>query len=253
MAIPVLESGFRWGDSVGSTVTSISSSTIPGIKVGELLIAAVMSDSTSDNPQFTGDTNMSAYTKLGEAGTGTADCHVGVFWKIADGTEDSITMLSADSNELAFFYFRVSSVNTTTPIEDWGFHEHASLDSTETIVFSDSDSHVTSADADSLFIFVGATDGADLVQMTGVTAHPDYTNETLVYSFGVGSGNDVGAMLGSARNPNTGLIREYCSFNHFDGNSDGTAAMTLVINPGPDVSFPPVDMVKSTNQHMLVR
>ena len=156
MAFPVLE-GWIASDSAGATVTSLTLTAPSGITADELLLIIVGSDDATDTIQFS--TVETGWTKLGEnANGGTSDCHVGVFYKIAGGSEGNVTIDHVSSDEIMGWYMRVSGVDTITPINTSLFGQAAA----NSYIIYPADS-ITTDVADCLLIMAGMSDGADML------------------------------------------------------------------------------------------
>lgn len=197
MARPVVEN-WAVSDSGGSTVSSLSLTPPSGIVAGELLLAFVASDDSSDTTQFS--TSTTGWTKLVEnINGGTSDCHVGVFWKEAVGSDAAVVIDAASSDEMLGWYVRVSGANTTTPFDT--YRTYSSTNGTTTRTF-----HVVEStdDAESIGLAIMSFDGGDITlsnytstdaTLTQIDEHNSGTsgNDTMAtlvgfYDLGIGDG-----------------------------------------------------------------
>ena len=122
MAAPVLETGWVVSTTSGATASSLSHTAPTGISADDLLLIIVGSDDITDVVQFSiNDTTYPGWTKLGEQGTATSDCHIGVFYKVAGGSEGNVTVDAVSADEMFGWYLRISGNATTTPINASAF------------------------------------------------------------------------------------------------------------------------------------
>jgi len=85
------------------------------VAAGDLLMLFCMNDYPNNEIQWTD--NVTGWIFLGEVGDGTRDCHLGVYYRIANGEEPATTTVTA-SNEakMVGFYLRISGANAESPI-----------------------------------------------------------------------------------------------------------------------------------------
>lgn len=120
--LPVVES-WTFGSSGNETLT-INKPT--GVQTNDLLIIAVGNDklNPSDPLEYNDTTNKpTGFTLIGCEDSVTQDITIAAFYRIADGTEGSSFSVSAvtasEDNETMGWCYRISGVDTTTPIGDW--------------------------------------------------------------------------------------------------------------------------------------
>jgi len=172
MAVPVVEA-FVASDSGGSAVTSLLMTAPSGITSGELLIIIIGNDDTGSADEFT--TTPAGWTKLDESGSTSADAHMGVFYKVASGSEGNVTINAASSDEMMGWYMRLSGADVNTPIQASSFN-----------AAGDSNSHavtgVTTTVDDTLvfygLIFDGGTGDPFSVSGTGWTESDEHASGT---------------------------------------------------------------------------
>jgi len=115
---PIIEDYTEQWDTVGGTTLTFTKP--DNVKVGELLLILAINDDTSDSAFNSGGS--SNFTWIGtDYGDTNADSHVGIYYKIADGTEgleEEITSLGND--QWGGWYARISGVDTDNPIDAIG-------------------------------------------------------------------------------------------------------------------------------------
>lgn len=116
MAIPVIESQ-QYTRNTSST-TSLLLSAPSGITAGDLLVIIIGSDYASTiNPFFDQSTSApSGWTFHGTVGSDTPDVHLGVFYKIATGSETSERVYGAATSYLGGWYLRISGAHAEYPL-----------------------------------------------------------------------------------------------------------------------------------------
>lgn len=179
--VPVIES-YVADTSVGNPTITLHKPS--GIQSGDLLLIVVASENMTDDNMWDNTTyKPSGFTWLAtdfgggdRTGSNGNACHIGVFWRIATGSEsDSITVTQSSSNadDQVGYYMRISGVYTSSPFDVWD----SPMDSTywqevDTIQIH---SQTTSYDNE-LALVVCANDGGDYnltVSGTGWTAVAD--------------------------------------------------------------------------------
>jgi len=156
------------------TTSSTRSLTLPAtINAGDLLLIYAINDDSTDTYQFNGQTPPSGFTFLKEIGSSNADTHIGLWWKIADGTEDSssVTITAQSSDDMCAVCLRIIDADTTNPIGIVG----GGIDSASTasLVIP----AITTVNDDSLALYFLSSDGADcnpFGQPTGWTELGEY-------------------------------------------------------------------------------
>lgn len=145
MAFPVLEETTT-ADSGSTAQSSITVNKPAGTQVDDLLILFVYNDpGTSSTPPFQ---TPSGFTQdYNVEGDTFADCSFGVFHRVADGTEGAnFTITANDSARIGAVCFRVSNIDTASPIDVLGAetnqgtgttHDHTSFNTgtDEVLVF----------------------------------------------------------------------------------------------------------------------
>jgi len=108
MAYPVIAS-WQDSDSAGSAVTSLTCTAPSGITAGDLLIILVGSDDSGDGPEFTINTGTyPGWIGFVESGSSSVDAHLGLFAKIATGSEGNVVVNAASSDEMQGMYYRIT-------------------------------------------------------------------------------------------------------------------------------------------------
>jgi hypothetical protein len=111
--------GFQASNGGTATSTNLVLAAPTGITAGELLLLIVSDDyATTVSPHFNAVTG---WTKLGESGSTTPDAYIGVYWRIATGTEGTVTVTSTTAAYWMGWYIRISGANTTAPINTQNF------------------------------------------------------------------------------------------------------------------------------------
>jgi len=151
-SVPVIELYTEQWDTSGSTSLVFSKPT--EVQVGELLLIIAVNDDTSATA-FTDAGKPSGWNFIVDFGDTASDSHVGLFWKIADGTEGSSeTVTSEGGDEWGGWYVRISGVDTSNPINAVGTATTAAGSSiTASAVTTDVDN--------CLALSFGAFDGGD--------------------------------------------------------------------------------------------
>ena len=104
-----------------STETSTASLSIPSsLAVGDLLLILIgdaSSKSAFYNSFVAGTSVPSGWTKLNEWGDTVSDIHIGIFYRIVDGSEGSSVSISSQfSSRVYGFCVHITGANETTPI-----------------------------------------------------------------------------------------------------------------------------------------
>jgi len=118
MPVPVIE-GWEAANSGGATVQSITLTKPSGVQVGDLLLLIVGSDNSN-----TGDwQDISGWNKIVNYNASSSDAALGIYWRIADGSEGATVAPSQPAgnlDEMFGWYIRISGVDQTTPIHVLG-------------------------------------------------------------------------------------------------------------------------------------
>lgn len=157
MATPVIES---YTTAVtASNVTSLAINKPTGVQSGDLLLIFATNEGATTSPEFTN--NLSGWTLLQNYGSDLPDTHSAIYWRIADGSEgSSFTVTSLTSTERLMWCFRISGIDTTTPINDEAGGERGSLN-TYAIPTDGTTTGLTTTVADCLLLGIVSYDGAD--------------------------------------------------------------------------------------------
>lgn len=188
MAIPVIATQSPNAES-GSPTTALTVNKPSGVVSGDLLIIMVVNDENSSTPQFDDVTNKpTGFTAVGVGGSGNSDCHYGIYWRIADGTEgSSFSCPCATSNDMAGICFRITGHDQTSPIDVVGANTQSGAASNVDIT------EVTTTKDNCLVLAMTAYDGGDgdpfTITGTGWTGD----------SFDGGDGTGAGVTLGWAQ------------------------------------------------------
>lgn len=153
--IPELRSGTQ-NDGGSSQSVSVIGNKPSGVEVGDTLILIVMNDAASGiGVQFADDVTDWTFLGVSTGGAGPS-VHIGVYAKIADGTEPStVTVTASDSANWNAYYLRISGAHETNPVTQISFGIEASDVSSHTI------EGVTTTVDNSLIIYSLAFDGGD--------------------------------------------------------------------------------------------
>jgi hypothetical protein len=111
--------GFEFASSTSASYTCGPCNKPSGVEAGDLLVLIGMNDDSTNNPQFSD--NKSGWNFVKNCGTTGSDSHVGVFWRIATGSEgsdESITMY--DDEGWMLWYLRISGVDSSGTQEALG-------------------------------------------------------------------------------------------------------------------------------------
>jgi hypothetical protein len=220
--VPVIES---WSKNNGGTTASatLTFSEPAGVQSGDLLVIIVMNEDATSTPQFSD--NKVGWNFVDTSGNAVSDAHVGVFWRIADETENSIQSVSATSSDQWMgFYLRISGADDTTPINAYNFVQSTSNQDPHVIPV------ITTTVDDCLVLYGLSFDGGDAypfsVSGTGWSEIDEDQTST--------SGNNaVSGCFGSKNltsQGSSGIATVDCS------TSDGAAYFQLAIAPSGGAS-----------------
>lgn len=117
MALPVYQSD-QFATLSSSSSGDVTVTAPVSIASGDLLLAVCASDSANTaTERWT--TAESGWTKEGEAGNATTDCHIALFSKIATGSEPADYTFSCTvetSLDMVVWVIRITGADTTTPL-----------------------------------------------------------------------------------------------------------------------------------------
>lgn len=175
MTVPVIEGYTEQSETRPTTTITVSKPA--GLQNGELCLVILINDDTSSGEVFNAKTG---WTKIVDVGDGTSDSHIGIFWRIADGTEgETEDFTQVGSDEWVAWWARISGINTSTPINIVGTENIRSGNSIIAL------SVMTTVD-DCLALCFGAFDGGDgypfTVTGTGWSKEDDGQSGTSGYS-----------------------------------------------------------------------
>ncbi len=214
-AVPTVQ-GFQTTSSGATSVASLNMTAPSGITAGELLMIIVANDDTTGTAQFSN--NLSGWNFIGTSGNGTAQAHIGAFWRVANGTEGSVTVDAQSADNMYGWYIRIAGANTANPINVSNFTQSAADSNSRAIpqVVTTSDNTLAvyglsfdGGDGDPFSI--SGTGWAEQGELTAGTAGTDGAGVWGTKSV-ASAGGTVDATVGSAV-------------------SDGAAYFQLAINP----------------------
>jgi len=157
------------------------------LNTGDLLLILIgdASSKPASYISFVAGTSVpSGWTKLNEWGDSVSDCHIGIFYRIVDGSEGSYVSISSEfSSRVYGFCVRITGANQATPIGATGI---ASIDGGKAALVI---SGLTGNESD-LGLFLYGFDGGDgypfsLLSSTGWTLNGEI--QTSIFGSG-GSG-----------------------------------------------------------------
>jgi len=157
MATPVIQ-GYASANGGGTASSSISVTCPSGVASGDLLIYVCGNDNATTTAQFNNTTlKPSGFTLRKQVSTATADAAIGVFYKVANGTEGgtSISCSAATSNDMWAAILHITGYNTGSIFTtDGTTYDNASTSAATITGVSFSGSY-------GLSLAVGSFDGAD--------------------------------------------------------------------------------------------
>lgn len=173
MTVPVIETWLVNG-STGPSAT-LTCNKPSGVATGDLLVLIPFNENASSTAQFTN--NKSGWTFVKNCGNTTSDCHIGLFWRIADGTEGSSETVTATTAEAwGMWYLRISGVDASDVVEATG--SSVIVGSAASIAITG----VTTVESDCLVLYFHSFDGGDgfpfSVAGTGFAEVDDYQTGT---------------------------------------------------------------------------
>lgn len=151
--VPVIESF----DKAWYNGTSPSTVNIPAGNTGDLLLV-IVGDDEADTATATFDANDDpvGWTFEGEFGDTVSDTHMGIYSKIADGSEGATADFQTTSTDSHISILRISGVDQTDPVGIIGTQQTNSPSSTTVIP------EITTTLDNSLIIGAASTDGSDM-------------------------------------------------------------------------------------------
>lgn len=213
MAVPTVESvTVTTGDS--TVITADMPTTRPDDDLYIILVAC-----DDDDDGLTDDSGN--LTNLGGILTTNNQCTLAAYYRIGSSEPSSYTFsdIGVVDEQYVCAVYRISGINTTTPIHNHGTDEY----STNT---PDAPS-VTATINDTLRIYACAQDSADGDNMT------TYPSGTIGHNtaFSKGGSGDVGAASVYGDGPTSGNSTGVGSFEFDSGYSDAWAAITILVAP----------------------
>ena len=159
MAEPVIASSTT--DTTGGTQGTSLSFTEPSGLAADDLILVVVADENADTQEWAAITTPDAYTQIAH-GDNSGDVHASIYWRIADDTETwPLTVSGVTSDYRVGWCFRITGVDTTTPINQTGTWAGVGSVNNPLNVTG-----VTPDVADCLGFAMCATDGSDIAPTT---------------------------------------------------------------------------------------
>jgi hypothetical protein len=228
LCCPVVDN-YNSGATTPTAATNTTVSKPSSVVSDDTLIVLAGNDSTDNNAQFDATTNNprndsdgtdAGFTFIGHVGTSSTDTHVGAWYRIADGTEESTLRIQArNSADLWVFYILVKGANATTPFDAKGANYSTSASSTHAIL------GYTSA-ANSRAFYVLAFDGSDGVPFsisgTGWSQTAEIKAENAIQS----PGNEASGVWGEKEMPSAAATGTATVGSN---KSDGAAAFQFTI------------------------
>ena len=215
MAIPVIVSSTTSIATANSLTLTIPS----GVSNGDLLVILVGNDNGAAGEGFIDNTT--GWTQHYSYGDGTSDCYMGLYSKIADGTnEDSVTINSTDADDIFGWYLHVTGQNATSPIRVVGASQ-ISVSSSVTV-----DALTTDTNTYSLAVSQMSYDGSDATPFT--ESGTGWTLGDWLQSPDATSGNYASGAY-STKDISTASTTTGTSILTGNGTSDGIVASSFVI------------------------
>lgn len=216
MAVPILESHTKAAQAGSDTITIDKPS---GVVAGDLLVIIVFNDDVTNTAQFGARPN---WTLQAEGGDSTADVHMGIYWKEADGTEPATEdVVAASSDDMCAFYLRISGADTATPF-DVAPTINTAVAGLHTIP------EITTNNANSLALYAIATDGQDTAPYDSVS----WTGGAEVDNNTVGAGGQGLACSFGTKDMGTAGLTGDVSVDLAVSLSDGGVYAQFAINEG---------------------
>ena len=102
MAIPVLETGWTKQNALTNSLTVTKAS---GVVSGDLILIIACNEDSTNTAQWDDSTlKPTGFTLIAEGGNSTADAHIAMFWRVADGTEGATFTLPCQSSDYTTAY-----------------------------------------------------------------------------------------------------------------------------------------------------
>ena len=137
---------------------------------GELLVMIVASDNNQAGIYFEPVAN---WTKLGESGNELADCHIAVYYRIANGSGADIIVTGTTTANMLGWIIRFSGVDTSDPIEDSNFAASVALGTNPQVI-----PEVTTFQDNCLVLYGLSFDGGDGYPMSVVSPFIEIADRT---------------------------------------------------------------------------
>ncbi len=164
MGMPVVETQTS---NTATAATEVRLTKPTDVAVGDVLLLIMVNDAANGtaqwddvnkNPRLVSDGSDAGWDLVHEDGNGNVDCHIAIFTKVADGTEEAtLDVLHVTSCEVIGWYIRVSGVDTTTIVNVQGAPDTSSNPNNSTHVIPS----VTTTVDDCLAFYALAFDGGD--------------------------------------------------------------------------------------------
>lgn len=222
MANPVIES-WTANNSGSSTVSSITLTKPSGVEVGDLLLVIVGSDWPNSNAWEV----ETGWTLELELGGPTPYADLGVYWRIADGSEGASVEIDHDGSANMYgWYIRISGIDTADPIHQTGTAAESSSTSALDIT------GVTITVSDCLIIYAIAFDGGDAGSFTPSNSGFSEVDEEYAGT----ASNEASGSWGYKNMSGTGASGTVTVTMEV---SDGCVGIQIAIAPLPGVTIEP--------------
>ena len=214
-------------DGGASTISSLEMVKPLNIHVDDLLVLIIASDNSADGIYFN---DVVGWTKLEEAGNSEADCHIAVYYKIANGSSVNTIVTTTGPNHLLGWILRIHGVDTNDTIEASNFGSSIAAGTQPQEIPS-----INTAEDNTFVLYGIAFDGGDGFPMDVVSPYIEISDRT-----NTGTPN-IGYCCGSIGYRNlavagaSGIATVYT-----DGNMDGASFFQVAIN-GDILSTTPIE------------
>ena len=222
---PVLEDDHEFTAAVSSTEIVLTKPA--GVAVDDLLLLVVMSDDNTNSDTFG---PLAGWELLFNYGNGASDCKVGVYRRVADGTEPATVTVPSltGSDDLLGWYIRVTGVDPANPINVIGAEVFDSGDNRLILP------EVTTVDDQALALFVLAFERGGGLPFSVTTGGPLWAL-TAEGQTGTGTANASGC-FGQKDVPAAGGSADVTVFA---SDSEGLVGAQLALTPLPAGPPPP--------------
>jgi len=213
--LPVIEE-VSFTDGGASEIEFLEMAAPIGIVADELLILIVCSDNAQDDVYFNA---IAGWTKLGESGNSVCDCHIAVFFQLANGSEIDTNVTGLVASNMLGWILRISGVDSLDIIEDSNFAASTASGVNPQIVPS-----ITTLKDNALVLYGLAFDGGDGYPMTTVFPFIELSDRT---NTGTPTEAYASGTFGYRNLANKGISGDAYIYTE---NVDGAAYFQLAIN-----------------------